>query len=300
MKLMVFDVGGTEIKHAILDDNFTMTDYGYVPTPMDTFEHFANVINDIYQPCKDQVDGIAMSLPGFVDSEKGRVNGGGVLKYNWMTDVGPLLEEKCGCKVIIENDGKAAAQAEYYCGSLKGCTNAAVYIIGTGVGGGLILNGKIYRGRDATAGEYSFMIIDPFNTSSPNDFVGRNCSTTGLLDIYKTLKNTDEEIDGREFFRRYPDDECAKQALDDFAGRVARQVFNLYWLLDIEKIAIGGGISKQPVVVEKIREKFDELLESHPFLKHVAKPNVHIEIVQAVHGNNANLIGAYMTYKEHM
>ena len=125
-----------------------------ITTPADSQEHFLNTLREIYLPHKDEVDGIALSLPGFIDAEQGVVKGGGALSlaYNVGTPVGPRLAEACGCRVWIENDGKAAAIAELERGVLKGCRNAAVFIIGTGVGGGLIIDGKLVRGRDCTAG----------------------------------------------------------------------------------------------------------------------------------------------------
>lgn len=138
MKVMVFDVGGTEIKYSVMDEQLNRTDTGSTPTPADSQEHFLNTLREIYLPHKDEVDGIALSLPGFIDAEQGVVKGGGALSlaYNVGTPVGPRLAEACGCRVWIENDGKAAAIAELERGALKGCRNAAVFIIGTGVGGG--------------------------------------------------------------------------------------------------------------------------------------------------------------------
>lgn len=149
MKVMVFDVGGTGIKYSVVDEQLNRTDTGSTPTPADSQEHFLNTLREIYLPHKDEVDGIALSLPGFIDAEQGVVRGGGApsLAYNVGTPVGPRLAEACGCRVWIENDGKAAAIAELERGVLKGCRNAAVFIIGTGVGGGLIIDGKLVRGR---------------------------------------------------------------------------------------------------------------------------------------------------------
>ncbi|MBQ2213181.1 MAG: ROK family protein, partial [Erysipelotrichaceae bacterium] len=195
MKLMTFDVGGTEIKYALMDEQFNIYERGYVPTPMDTFEHFRDAIDGIYRPHADQVEGIAMSLPGFIDTENGKVLGSGALRYNWRRPVGVQLAEYCGCPVILENDGKAAAQAEFSCGSLQGCTNAAVFVIGTGVGGGLIIDKKIVRGIHACAGEFSFINADSGMFDNFDGFVGNACSTTGLLRKYARLKGTDELID---------------------------------------------------------------------------------------------------------
>ena len=133
MKVMVFDVGGTEIKYSVMDEQMNRFDAGSVPTPQDTQEHFLDTIYALYAPHKDEVDGIAMALPGFVDANTGYVSNGGALLYNTGTQVGQLVRERCGCRVTLENDGKAAAIAELRAGALQGCCNAAVFIIGTGV-----------------------------------------------------------------------------------------------------------------------------------------------------------------------
>lgn len=157
MKVMVFDVGGTEIKYSVMDEGLNRTDAGSVPTPQDTQKHFLNTLYDLYSPHRDEVSGIAMALPGFVDTRTGFVSNGGALLYNTGTQVGQLVRERCGCPVTLENDGKAAALAELRAGALQGCCNAAVFIIGTGVGGGIIANGQLVRGIHFTAGEYSFV-----------------------------------------------------------------------------------------------------------------------------------------------
>lgn len=157
MKVMVFDVGGTEIKYSVMDEGLNRTDAGSVLTPQDTQEHFLDTLYALYSPHRDEVSGIAMALPGFVDTHTGFVSNGGALLYNTGTQVGQLVRERCGCPVTLENDGKAAALAELQAGALQGCCNAAVFIIGTGVGGGIIANGQLVRGIHFTAGEYSFV-----------------------------------------------------------------------------------------------------------------------------------------------
>lgn len=103
MKVMVFDVGGTEIKYSVMDDTMNYYESGSVPTPSDSQEHFLETMAEIYRPHRDEVDGIALSLPGFIDAEHGVVKGGGApsIVYNIGTPVGPRLAEKCGCKVWI-------------------------------------------------------------------------------------------------------------------------------------------------------------------------------------------------------
>lgn len=89
MKVMVFDVGGTGIKYSVMDEQLNRTDTGSTPTPADSQEHFLNTLREIYLPHKGEVDGIALSLPGFIDAEQGVVKGGGApsLAYNVGTPV---------------------------------------------------------------------------------------------------------------------------------------------------------------------------------------------------------------------
>lgn len=204
MKIMVFDVGGTEIKYSVMDEQMHRTNSGAVPTPQDTQAQFLDAVYRLYAPHKDEVSGIAMALPGFVDNRTGYVSNGGALLYNTATPVGWLLAEKCGCPVILENDGKAAAMAELANGALKDCCNAAVFIIGTGVGGGIIANGQLVRGVHFTAGEYSFVNTNAEAWDAPDQNMACQCSTSNLLKWYRARKALPEDapLDGRSFCRR--------------------------------------------------------------------------------------------------
>ena len=77
MKLMVFDVGGTEIKYCVMDESLVREEAGSVPTPMSSQEEFFDLLCSLYEPHRGEVEGIAMCLPGFIDSENGKCLGGG-------------------------------------------------------------------------------------------------------------------------------------------------------------------------------------------------------------------------------
>lgn len=295
MKLLVFDAGGTELKSAVITDDLQIRDKQTVATPKDSFDQFAEVIRQRYQEVADQVEGIAMSLPGFVDRTSGRVNGGGALTYNIGQPVGSRLEAVCGCSVSVENDGKAAARAELAYGALQGTTNSALFIIGTGVGGGIIIDGRVVRGIHATAGEFSFLNTDFHDFSTYQSFVGFNCSTNGLLAMYNQSA-PDPVKDGREFFRQVRQGNAqARQVLEAFSANVAKELYNLYWLLDLEKTAIGGGISNNPELVEEIDRQYRSLNDE------LALPangqQLTMQIVNCRFHNDANLIGAYLAYQ---
>lgn len=303
MKVMIFDVGGTEIKYSVMDDAMNQYESGSVPTPSDSQEHFLETMAEIYRPHKDEVDGIALSLPGFIDAEHGVVKGGGApsITYNIGTPVGPRLAEKCGCKVWIENDGKAAAIAELQRGALKGCGNAAVFIIGTGVGGGLIINGQLVRGRDCTAGEYSFMNTNADEWHNGKKTMACQCSTSALLDAYRERKglSADAPMNGKIFFDAANAGEPeALEVLEAFCLAVDVQIYNLGVLLDLEKVAIGGGISKQPLLIDTLNRVYEEqILKGHPFSEAQARSLARPEIVPCAFGNAANQVGALVSYQ---
>ena len=298
MARMVFDVGGTAIKYSVMDETFERRHSGEVPTPLDTQEHFFAVIEEIYRRYEHEADGIAMSLPGFINTETGYCSGGGYLRFNHRRSIAPELSAICGCPVKIANDGKCAALAELKLGSLKGCRNAGVYIFGTGVGGGVIVDGKVISGVHGTAGEYSFMRFRYDRWEDPESTVGIACSTTGLLKRYKKIRGfaEGEMIDGRFFFDRVNGGEPeAVEALRGFARLVAKHIADLTILLDMERIAIGGGISAQPVLLETLRRELDGLYADPGLYFDPGLPKP--ELVRCRFGSEANQVGAYLYYE---
>ena len=187
-------------------------------------------------------------------------------------------------------------------GSGAVCSTAAVFIIGTGVGGGLIIDGKLVRGRDCTAGEYSFMNTNADAWSDPSKTMAGQCSTSALLSGYRARKGlpADAPMDGRIFFEAVHAGEAeANEALRSFCRAVAVQIYNLNVLLDLEKVAIGGGISKQPILVETLNEVYEEyILRGHPFSEAQARCLPRPEIVPCRFLSEANQIGAFASYQK--
>ena len=296
---MVFDVGGTEIKYSVMDEDLRVHASGHVPTPMDSREAFYQTLEDLRAPYKEETAGAAVSLPGFIDIERGFVAYPGALSYNRNAFVGPELSERLGCPVRIANDGKCAAMAEYWKGALKGCVSGTVLIFGTGVGGGLIVNGRLVNGVHFTAGEFSFLHHHPADWNNIREMMACRCSTPALLSRYKALKGLPEDspLDGREFFARYHGgDDKALEALEGFALDAAGQIYNMTVLLDLEVIAIGGGISRQDAVIEKVREKVNGLYASGPNAA-TGFPMRPPRVERCRFGSEANQVGALYLYR---
>ena len=294
MAMMVFDVGGSEIKYCVMDDSLERRQYGSVPTPQDSQEHFFQVLENFYRPFAAETEGIALSLPGIIDSKRGICLGNGYLGYNAGKSVGPELSAICGCPVFMANDAKCAAYAELREGSLRGVKNGAVYIIGSGVGGGIIIDGRLVNGPHFSAGEFSQM---RYNADCWEEFdgpAGARLSIHGLFRKYRRLAGLPEDapVDGKFIFSRYHAGEgAAVQAVEEFCRETAKMITSISALLDCEKVAIGGGISRQPVLTELIGKAVEELYRpENRWMDGFVQP----EIVPCRFGSDANLVGAYL------
>ena len=158
-KYLVLDVGGSAIKYAVMDAEKNIYERGKVPTPLDCLDSFVNSVESLYNTYSD-VSGIAMSMPGRIDPNKGYCYTGGALTYNHDINMAELLSERCGVRVTIGNDAKCAANAELGFGSLQDIQDGAVVILGTAIGGALIKDHKVLSGCRFGAGEFSNIITD--------------------------------------------------------------------------------------------------------------------------------------------
>ena len=171
-----------------------------------------------------------------------------------------------------------------------------------GVGGGLIINGQLVRGRDCTAGEYSFMNTNADAWSDPAKSVACQCSTSGLLSGYRARKGlpADAPMNGKLFFDAANAAEPeALEVLERFCKMVAVQIYNLTVLLDVEKVAIGGGISKQPLLLESLRSAYDGLYASRAGQAYM-EGLPRCQIVPCAFSSEANQVGVAAAYFEAM
>ena len=300
MKKLVFDIGGTAIKYAIMNNDGEILEKGEIPTPRDSQETFLNVLADIALPLMEEIDGIAMSIPGNVDSATGFVHTPGALKYNRETPVAPRLQALIAAKsgkeipVTLENDGKAAVLAESWKGNLQGVDDGAVIILGTGIGGGILLNGELVKGRDFFAGEFSFLETD-FGSENPASLLAMNSSTSALVHgVEAALGNERGSMNGFAVFDELKaENPKAWEVFDQISTNIATQIYNLVCTLNPQRVLIGGGISKQPLVLENIRKKYElkrDNLKNHGLLI----PDVEIDTTRFF--NDSNLIGALYSH----
>ena len=286
---LVLDIGGSHIKYGLMTLD-KIIEKGEVPTPLDTSDHLIETLIQLIKRYENQIKGIALSVPGRIDTVKGIMHTGGYLTTLKDFPIVEILNKQCPLKISIENDGKCAALAELWKGSLVGIQHGLVIVLGTGIGGGIIVDGKLLRGARYAAGELSWLPISLSQMTSEVPFIWAHlCGTMGLTEVYEREKNLPHRsMNGRDFFElANAQDPIALKVLTQFSQRFANGVLGIQAILDTQVIAIGGGISAQPLLIESLRKAVDELYGLYSGMP-ISKP----EIVRCAFANDSNLYGA--------
>lgn len=288
-KVLVIDIGGTFIKYGLIDTSYQLTCQGKVSTPYENKEHFLDTLYDIYKIFQHEIEGIAISAPGAIDVQQGYMKTAGMLVYLNGFHIVEELSKRCNnIKVTVENDARSATLCEYKLGAGKGCDSLVSIIFGSGIGGGVILDGKLLYGKQIIAGEFSPI----FCNMNAQDY-------TSLASAYSTLttvkrlqdRKCDDTITGEDMMRLYrQQDKDAVEVVDEWFEVVAKWCYNIDCLYNPDCICIGGGISLDPLFYEGIMKYIDIIKEkAYVFRKPIVK-------VCSYH-NDANLLGAYLTYQ---
>lgn len=295
MTTLLIDIGGTYIKHACINEELGLFHKGKIKTPQDSRESLINAIYAIYLR-EEQIEGIAISMPGIIDSANGQCLMGGALRYNDGFKLQEALYQKCPVPIYMENDAKCAAYAEAKIGCLKQYNDAFVILFGTMIGGAFIKDHKLHRGKHFSAGEVSYIITNKDVLPIPENVWGNLCGVGRLCKLYAEELGLDCDcFDGHQVFEAVNDnDERAIKALDQYALEIAVQIFNIQTVLDPEVFALGGGISAQPALFDAINRNLEKLYAN--CIYHVP----HAKIIACQFLNDANLYGAYECFKENI
>ena len=298
MIYLTLDIGGSAIKYGLIDDSMTFLEKGSIPAPTENKEQFLDSIYSFYEKYKGSISGIGISIPGVINPEIGFAKTGGAFSFIKDMNLVEILQERIPLPITIGNDAKCAAYAELGFGCLKGISDAVMIVLGTGIGGCLIIDGKVHIGKSYASGEFSCVSTAKYCTQSEEDEWCHENGSSGLLKSVQKSLNTTQQYTGKEIFemanRNNPQ---VLKGIDDFCNKLVRQIFNLQAIFDPEMIAIGGGISKQPILrkyINKYIEKMNSYYQNHDY------PLNRPKVVICQHGNDANLIGALFQLKNMM
>ncbi|MDR1017682.1 MAG: ROK family glucokinase [Lachnospiraceae bacterium] len=297
------DVGGTSIKLGLFFDNGSLIDNWEIPTRKES--QGENIIPDIRDAVENkmtekeiirsEVIGVGVDVPAPVLDE-------GIVKetanLNWgYKEVKKELEEALLIPVVVANDANAAALGEAWMGGGKGENNLIMITLGTGVGGGIISNGKLISGAHGFGGEIGHIHV------KDGELCQCGCGRYGCLEQYasatgisrlanehfktwnKETKLSEKDLSARAVFDAYKmDDKLAAEIVDEFAGYLVKGMHDLEIIIDPAVFLIGGGVSKAGEVLVDVIEK--------KFRRNVLFTNENTKITLATLGNEAGIYGS--------
>ncbi len=310
------DLGGTTIKAGMVNEAYEIIQELSIPTQRE--RQAEEIIKDMATLCKDlitachineaDIHSVGIGCPGLVEVQSGKVLSSSNLNFE-NVPVCEIFKKYCDFDVYIENDANCAALGEVMSGAAKDSKSALMITFGTGVGGGIILDGKIYRGAFCGAGEIGHQVIN-FNETSSCGCGRKGCyeqyaSATALVKKAKEAACANpeslllqyaedkqiENINGKVIFEAaHANDAVALEVLDRYYQLIAHGATNLINILEPEILVLGGGISGQgEYIVEPIKKYISAQM--------YGGLNLKTQIKAATLGNGAGIIGAALLGK---
>ena len=284
-KYLCFDIGGTRVKYGVLDDKMCFQYKDSYRTRRDTTNDFVADFSQVVFEITQQytIEKIGISFPGFINPQTGYAQFAGAFDILHGNNIKKLLSENVEIPIVIENDANCATLAEKLTGNAVGCDNFICLTIGTGIGGGIFVNGKIVNGSSFKAGEFGLMIVDGMENGYQN--LHSIASTSALIQQYKTLKDLPEaqSVKGEEVFSNAKNDAAVARIMEKWFDYVSYGIFNLAATLNPEKILIGGAISSRTDLYTQLTRSLDKI----PSWK-----DIEVPIEPCRHLNDAGMLGA--------
>ena len=280
MNILAIDIGGTMIKYGLVSSDGEILSTDKIETEAEKgLENILNKIDNIFKRYKENNPvGIAVSGTGQINGMIGKVIGGNPIIPNWIgTNLVKILEKKYNLPAVLENDVNCVALGEKWIGAGKDLSNFICLTIGTGIGGGIILNNQLFRGENFVAGEFGHILI------KKGEFE-QFASTTALIRLVK--ERTEKTLNGKEIF------DLEKKEIVEYQEVISEWIENLtdglssiVYCFNPANIILGGGVIEQgEPLINKIKNSL--------FKKIGPQFKEKLNITQAKLGNNAGMIGA--------
>ena len=264
------DLGGTNIAVGIVNENYEIVLKGSVPTKAE--RNIELVIDDMADLCKkliadlgitaDDIAHAGVASPGTVNPETGYVEYANNLKIRHLP-LAKMLSERTGIKnVFLANDADAAAYGEAVAGAAKGASHSVMITLGTGVGGGIIIDGRIYSGFNHAGGELGHIVIEKDGRPCSCGRLGcweAYSSATGLIKMTKEAMLADkdskmwalcygniENVGGKTAFKAAREGDAAgKSVVDSYVSYLACGLSNIINIFQPEILSLGGGVCNE-------------------------------------------------------
>lgn len=280
MNILAIDIGGTMVKYGLISSDGEILSTDKIETEAEKgLENILNKIDNIFKRYKENNPvGVAVSGTGQINGIIGKVIGGNPIIPNWIgANLVKILEEKYNLPAVLENDVNCVALGEKWIGAGKDLSNFICLTIGTGIGGGIILNNQLFRGENFVAGEFGHILI------KKGEFE-QFASTTALIRLVK--ERTGKTLNGKEIF------DLEKKEIVEYQEVISEWIENLtdglssiIYCFNPANIILGGGVIGQG-------EPLINRIKNSLFKKIGLQFKEKLNIIQAKLGNNAGMIGA--------
>lgn len=289
-KIISFDIGGTDLKMGRIDVSGSLLDTKIVPIQESNGIQIQTEMLRYLNEQQTPFEGVAVSAPGFIHSKTGYIEMGGAIRAFDHFNMKEWIEEKTGLPAWVENDANCVLLAEKWLGKGQDFDNFLVLTVGTGIGGGIFINGKLLHGAHQAAGEFGYMFVKKIGDVHPAySTMNANATTAVLCARFAQTKGLSyDAVRGETVFSAYDHgDEDALTLVNEFYEGLAMGIYNLVYLFDPEKILIGGGVTNRSTFIEELQA-------------HLSRLSLNPLIVDRVYfKNNAGMIGAaYHFFKE--
>jgi glucokinase len=298
-----FDVGGTKIALGAVNEENRIIARREVPFPTGKlYKEVAKAMADLVKEFPYQIDSIGICIPGDIDYEKGIIIRAHNLQFYKVPFKDEIQDHFPNIPVYLENDANAAALAELKLGAFRNCNTAILLTLGTGVGGGIILDGKLFNGGMNHGVEIGHMCLElkgPLCTCGNKGCIEALCSASWIIregrkavieyplsKIYTKIKGNIDRVDAKLVIDCAREkDPVATDIFNRYLDNLSSAIASLTAIFDPEVIALGGGVSKAG---DFLFEPLRQLVKEKSYFEHLYK------IVPAEFGNDAGIIGSAM------
>ena len=285
------DIGGTSIKYGMIREDGTFLTTGEMPTEaqkhggpgiMKKAEAIVEEFLNTYKP-----EGICVSTAGMVDCEKGRITYAAPLIPHYTgTEIKKTLEERFHLPCEVENDVNCAGLAEHFSGASKGSKISVCLTVGTGIGGAILIDGKVFHGFSGSGCEVGYMHLPG------GAFQDMGASSILVKKTAEYKRIAPESIDGKYVFEhaKKGDTDCIR-AIEEMCEVLGMGIANICYVVNPEVVVLGGGIMAQKEYLkDRLRKSLDKYL-----IPSVAQ-NTRLEFAR--NQNQAGMLGAFYHFKE--
>lgn len=284
------DIGGTSIKHGVISESGDFCETGEMPTEALQYGG-PGILKKIHGITEHYLEtytaeGICISTAGMVDCEQGKIIYAAPLIPDYTgTEIKKSMETAFGIPCEVENDVNCAGLAEYYAGAAKGSSISLCLTIGTGIGGSIIIDGKVFHGYSGSGCEVGYMHLPG------GEFQDLGASSILVKKTVQYKKIDPASVNGKFIFEQAKkgDKDCIR-AIDEMVDVLGMGISNICYVINPQIVVLGGGIMAQKTYLEsKIRKSLEKYL-----IPSVAD---HTKLAFAENQNQAGMLGAYYNFK---